>query len=45
MPDDASIDDIIYRSYVFYKVKKGMEAINQNKVISADDLKKELEKW
>ena len=45
LPDTADIDDIMYRLYVIDKVKKGKEAIEQGKVISVEELKRELNSW
>ncbi len=45
LPDTADIDDIMYRLYVIDKVKKGKEAVEQGKVISVEELKRELNSW
>ncbi len=45
LPDSADIDDIMYRIYVIDKIRKGEEATKQGKVISVEDLKKEMESW
>lgn len=45
MPDTAKIDDIMYRLFVIDKVRKGQSAVKQGKVISIEDLKKEIELW
>jgi len=45
LPDTADIDDIMYRIYVIDKIRKGEEATKQGKVISVEDLKKEMESW
>ncbi|OGL47925.1 MAG: hypothetical protein A2161_16355 [Candidatus Schekmanbacteria bacterium RBG_13_48_7] len=45
LPDTASIDDIMYRLYVIDKVKKGKESVNQGKVISIEELKREMNSW
>jgi len=45
LPDSADIDDIMYRIYVIDKIRKGEEAIKQGKVISIEDLKKEMKSW
>jgi hypothetical protein len=43
MPDSADIDDIMYRLYVIDKVRKGREAVLQGNVVSAEELKREIE--
>jgi len=45
LPDESTIDDIMYRLYVIDKVRKGEEAVLKGKVISLDDLKIEVKKW
>ena len=42
MPETEDIDDIMYRLYVIDKVRKGKEAFQQGKVISAEELKEEI---
>ena len=45
MPDSADIDEIMYRLYVIDKVRKGREAVLQGDVLSAEELKREIESW
>jgi len=45
MPETADIDDIMYRLYVIDKVRKGKDAIQQDKVISVEELKEEIKSW
>ena len=45
MPETADIDDIMYRLYVIDKVRKGREAVQQGKTISADELREEIKSW
>ncbi|MDQ1362233.1 MAG: hypothetical protein QG652_93 [Pseudomonadota bacterium] len=45
LPDDADIDEIMYRLYVIDKLRKSREAIEQGQVISHEDLKREIEQW
>lgn len=45
LPDDADIDDIMYRLYVVDKLRKSRTAIAQGQVITHDDLKREIEQW
>lgn len=45
LPDDADIDEIMYRLYVIDKVRKGREAVEQGRVISHEDLKREMQQW
>ena len=43
LPDDADIDEIMYRLYVIDKLRKSRAAIEQGEVIAHDDLKREIE--
>jgi hypothetical protein len=45
LPEDADIDEIMYRLYLIDKLRKSREAIAQGKVISQDDLKREIDQW
>jgi predicted transcriptional regulator len=45
MPETADIDDIIYRLYVIDEVRKGREAIQPGKVITAEELREDLQSW
>jgi len=44
LPDDADIDEIMYRLHVIDKLRKSREAIEQGQVISHDDLRREIER-
>ena len=45
LPDDADIDEIMYRLYVLDKVRKGREDVANGNVISAEELQREIEQW
>lgn len=45
LPDNASIDDIVYRLYVIDKIKNSQEAVKNGKTISSENLKKEVQSW
>lgn len=45
LPEDADIDEIMYRLYVIDKLRKSREAIERGEVVSQDDLKREIEQW
>lgn len=45
LPDNANIDDIMYRLYVIDKIRKGEKAVEGGQTISINDLKKEMESW
>jgi len=45
LPDDTSVDEIMYRLYVIDKVRKGQEAAEEGKTITAEELEKEISSW
>ena len=45
LPDDASLDDIIYKLYVVDKVRKGKNDVRNGNYRSSEALIKEIEKW
>ena len=45
LPDDASLDDIMYNLYVVEKVRKGKNDIRNGNYRSGEALKKEIDKW
>jgi hypothetical protein len=45
LPDDADMDEIMYRLYVLDKVRKGQKAVEAGRTITSKDLKGEIETW
>ncbi len=45
LPDDASIDDIMYRLYVIDKVSRSKEEVKKGKTITVDELRREIQSW
>lgn len=45
LPDDCSIDDIMYRLYVIDRVLKGIEDADSGRVITTEDLLKRFERF
>jgi hypothetical protein len=45
LPDDASIDDIMYRLYVIDKVSRSREEVKKGKTITVDELRREIQSW
>jgi len=45
LPDDADMDEIMYRLYVLDKIRKGREDVANGDVISAEELQREIKKW
>ena len=45
LPDDADMDEIMYRLYVLDKIRKGQEAVKEGKTITSEELKREIDSW
>lgn len=45
LPEEADIDDIMYRIYVLDKIRKGREAAERGETVPVDDLLKEIAEW
>lgn len=45
LPDDADVDEIMYRLYVLDKVRKGRAAVAQGHTLTHEELKREIEQW
>jgi 5,10-methylene-tetrahydrofolate dehydrogenase/methenyl tetrahydrofolate cyclohydrolase len=45
LPEDADIDEIMYQLYVVDKIQKAQQAIEQQHVLSSEDLKREIDSW
>jgi len=45
LPEEATMDEIMYRLHVLDKVKKGENDVVAGRVISAEELRAEIEEW
>ncbi len=45
LPHDISIEDVIERLYLLYKVERGIEQANAGKTISQEEAKRRMRKW
>lgn len=45
LPDDAPIDEVMYRLYVIDKISRGQDALKEGRALSTEDLVKEIESW
>ncbi|MEO0422701.1 MAG: hypothetical protein AAF184_10225 [Pseudomonadota bacterium] len=45
LPDDADLDEIMYRLYVLDKVNKGRQDAANDKLTSTEDLRREIDRW
>ena len=45
LPDDSSLEDIQYHIYVRQKVEQGLQAIDDERVLSEEEVERRLSKW
>ncbi len=45
LPDDADMDEIMYRLYVLDKIRKGQEAADQGHTVTSEELKRDIDTW
>lgn len=45
LPEDADIDEIMYRLYVLDKIRKGQKAVKQGQTVTSEELKREIGSW
>jgi len=45
LPEDADMNEIMYRLYVLDKIRKGREDVEKNRATRSEDLKREIETW
>ncbi|MCK5663295.1 MAG: hypothetical protein KAI17_07400 [Thiotrichaceae bacterium] len=45
LPEDADMEEIMYRLYVLDKIRKGQEAVKEGKGITSEELKREIDSW
>ena len=45
LPEDADMDEIMYRLYVLDKIRKGQEAAERGETVTSAELKKEIDSW
>jgi predicted transcriptional regulator len=45
LPDDSSFEDIQYHIYVRGKVERGLKAVEENRVLTEEEVERRLSKW
>ncbi len=45
LPEDATIEDMMYRLYVRQKIEYAQEDVRAGRVISQEEVEKRMEKW
>ncbi|MEX2304463.1 MAG: hypothetical protein WD733_26205 [Bryobacterales bacterium] len=45
LPDDSSLDDIQYHIFVRQKIRNGLAAAEEGRVIPRDEVEKRMSRW
>ena len=45
LPDDSSFEDIQYHIYVREKIERGRRAIDENRLVTEEEVDQRLSKW
>ena len=45
LPNDASLEDIMYELYFRQRVDRGLRELTRNKTVSHEDVERSLAKW
>lgn len=45
MPDDCTVEDILYELYLKQKVDKGLQDIKEGRVVKHEEVKQRMSKW
>ena len=45
LPENADMEEIMYRLYVLDKVRKGQEAIEKGETLTSEELQRDIDSW
>jgi predicted transcriptional regulator len=45
LPDDASLEDIQYHLFVLQRIEKGLNEVEDGKVVAEDEMESRFAKW
>ena len=45
LPDDAQLEDVIERVYLFYKISRGVEQLDAGQGVPHDEARKQFSEW
>lgn len=45
VPDNADMEEIMYRLYVLDKIRKGQEAVQQGRTQTSEELQRDIDSW
>ncbi len=45
IPDDSTLEDIQYHIYVRQKIERGLEDVQEGRVLSQEEVERRMSKW
>ena len=45
LPDNADMEEIMYRLYVLDKIRKGQKAIERGETLTSEELQRDIDSW
>ncbi|HEY7885299.1 hypothetical protein [Teredinibacter purpureus] len=45
VPENADMEEIMYRLYVLDKVRKGQEAVERGDTLTSEELERDIDSW
>lgn len=45
VPENADMEEIMYRLYVLDKVRKGQEAVERDDTLTSEELERDIDSW
>ncbi|MGA2590181.1 MAG: hypothetical protein ABSH32_09720 [Bryobacteraceae bacterium] len=45
IPDDATFEDIQYHIYVRGKIERGLQDVEEGRVVSEEEMERRMQKW
>lgn len=45
LPENADMEEIMYRLYLLDKVRKGQEAVEQGETLTSEELQRDIDSW
>lgn len=45
LPENADMEEIMYRLYVLDKVRKGQEAVERGETLTSEELQRDIDSW
>ena len=45
VPENANMEEIMYRLYVLDKVRKGQQAVEQGETLTSEELQRDIDSW